>query len=71
MALKAHRVVKDLCTAFMEHRRCLPTDVQTRLPVDKADLHGKARIVMDYVASMTDRYALLEHSRLFDPTTRP
>ena len=31
---------------------------------------GRARIVADYIAGMTDRYAILEHRRLFDPTER-
>jgi dGTPase len=31
---------------------------------------GRARIVADYVAGMTDRYAILEHRRLFDPAER-
>ena len=33
-------------------------------------LHGRARTVADYIAGMTDRYAILEHRRLFDPTER-
>jgi len=33
-------------------------------------LNGRARIVADYVAGMTDRYAILEHRRLFDPAER-
>ena len=31
---------------------------------------GKARAVADYVAGMTDRYAILEYQRLFDPAER-
>ena len=31
---------------------------------------GRARAVADYVAGMTDRYAILEHRRLFDPGER-
>ncbi len=31
---------------------------------------GRARAVADYVAGMTDRYAILEHRRLFDPSER-
>jgi dGTPase len=29
---------------------------------------GRARAVADYIAGMTDRYAILEHQRLFDPS---
>ena len=31
---------------------------------------GSARVVADYIAGMTDRYAILEHRRLFDPAER-
>ena len=31
---------------------------------------GRARAVADYIAGMTDRYAILEHQRLFDPAER-
>jgi dGTPase len=31
---------------------------------------GRARAVSDYIAGMTDRYAILEHRRLFDPSER-
>ena len=34
------------------------------------DRHQRARLVADYIAGMTDRYALLEHKRLFDPTVK-
>jgi dGTPase len=33
-------------------------------------LDGRARTVADYVAGMTDRYAILEYRRLFDPAER-
>jgi dGTPase len=33
-------------------------------------VEGRARTVADYVAGMTDRYAILEHRRLFDPAER-
>ena len=32
---------------------------------------GRARVVADYVAGMTDRFAILEHRRLFDPDAQP
>ncbi|MBZ0284122.1 MAG: deoxyguanosinetriphosphate triphosphohydrolase, partial [Anaerolineae bacterium] len=46
--------------------RQLPHEYQAQLQ-DKA-LH---RVVADYIAAMTDRGALLEYRRLFDPLTRP
>jgi dGTPase len=36
----------------------------------KAVVAGRARAVADYIAGMTDRYAILEHQRLFDPSER-
>ena len=33
-------------------------------------LRTRARVVADYIAGMTDRYAILEHRRLFDPSER-
>ena len=33
-------------------------------------LGGQVRAVADYIAGMTDRYAILEHARLFDPAER-
>ena len=43
----------------------LPTDVQNRL--EEAPLH---RVIADYLAGMTDRYALDEWNKLFDPYSR-
>jgi dGTPase len=69
MGFKAHRIVQDLFTAFMEHRRCLPPDwlSQSSAPPKgwKAE-EWHARTVADYIASMTDRLAIKEHAELFD-----
>jgi dGTPase len=37
---------------------------------EKAGASGHARAVADYIAGMTDRYAILEHERIFDPAKR-
>ncbi|MGC6530404.1 MAG: deoxyguanosinetriphosphate triphosphohydrolase [Candidatus Puniceispirillaceae bacterium] len=63
MTSKARRAVKRLFTLFMEEPNLLPHDWQDKLPQDEA---MRARIVCDYVASMTDRYALLEYERIFE-----
>ena len=63
MTSKARRTVKSLFTIFMEEPNLLPPDWQEKCQSDDAQ---KARIIGDYVASMTDRYALLEYERLFD-----
>jgi dGTPase len=59
MTGKARRIVVDLFNAFMEEPRLLPTDHQLRAEQDRA------RAIADYVAGMTDRYAMKEHQRLF------
>lgn len=59
MSTKARRVVADLFTAFLDEPRLLPLDHQKRAAVDAP------RAIADYVAGMTDRYAIKEHERLF------
>ena len=63
MTSKARRTVRQLFTVFMEETNLLPHDWQDKLSGDETQ---KARIIGDYVASMTDRYALLEYERIFD-----
>ena len=63
MTSKARRTVRALFTVFMEEPNLLPHDWQNKLIGDEVQ---KARIIADYVASMTDRYALLEYERIFD-----
>ncbi|MDD3765057.1 MAG: deoxyguanosinetriphosphate triphosphohydrolase [Nevskiales bacterium] len=69
MMVKAKRVVHELFDAFMQDPRLMPPDFFTAARRYEADLGeiGRARAVADYVAGMTDRYALDEHERLFDP----
>ncbi|MGZ5140351.1 MAG: deoxyguanosinetriphosphate triphosphohydrolase, partial [Burkholderiales bacterium] len=59
MASKGRRVVADLFQAFLAEPILLPPEFQARAGEDKA------RAIADYVAGMTDRYAILEHRRLF------
>jgi len=64
MTLKARRVVRELFSALLAEPACLPTEWQ-----EGAGGPGSARTasqVCDYIAGMTDRYALDEHRRLFD-----
>lgn len=65
MTSKARRVVKQLFYIFMEEPECLPQQwrMQVSLTPDEA---SKAAIISDYIAGMTDRYAMQEHRRLFD-----
>lgn len=66
MTSKARRVVKELFDAFMQEPRLLPPDYQMSAS-DKHDglERAQARKVADYIAGMTDRYAMREHRRLF------
>lgn len=65
---KFSRVVEELYQAFMEDTEILPEKWQKRLASESDGTEiGKARIVADYIASMTDRYAIKEHERLFEP----
>ncbi len=59
MSAKARRIVTDLFNAFFEEPRLLPADHQKRAG------HDAPRAIADYVAGMTDRYAIKEHRRLF------
>ncbi len=59
MTNKARRIVRDLFGAFWEDVRLLPSDYRERAERDRA------RTIADYVAGMTDRYAIREHRRLF------
>ena len=55
--------------AFMDDTRLLPPDVQQQTAI-KEKQHGKdgrARVVADYIAGMTDRYAIAEYERTFNP----
>jgi len=63
MSSKARRVVRDLFQLFLAEPECLPGEWRA-LPRD--DQSETARIVADYLAGMTDRFALDEHRRLFD-----
>lgn len=71
MTTKAQRVVKSLFTAFMESPELMPPEYQQAAAAAQlAGEAGSARIVADYIAGMTDRYAVLEHERMFDPAKR-
>ncbi|MBL4603473.1 MAG: hypothetical protein JKY84_12055, partial [Emcibacteraceae bacterium] len=64
---KARRVVGDLFNLYLNETDCLPTDWQEATQ-GKAAME-QARLVADFIAGMTDRFALLEHKRLFDIST--
>ena len=61
MAAKARRIVRELFDAFMAEPGLLPPDYLG----EPGDLARQARQIADYIAGMTDRYAIREHKRLF------
>jgi len=72
MTSKARHVLKELFEAFFEEVALMPTehrDSALRAEAVQGPA-GRARAVADYVAGMTDRYAIREHQRLFDPAER-
>jgi dGTPase len=68
MTSKARRVVRDLFELFLAEPACLPTE--WREQTENAPRAQAARVVADYIAGMTDRYALDEHARLFNVYAR-
>jgi dGTPase len=72
MTTKARRVVRELFDAMLEDVDLMPTEHQEvahRLEASDGQA-GRARAVADYIAGMTDRFAILEHRRLFEPGER-
>ncbi len=66
MQVKAERIITDLFNAYHEEPSILPDQVQQLIPA-----RGLERSICDYIAGMTDRYAIDEHARLNDPYLRP
>jgi dGTPase len=72
MTNKADAVISSLFTTFFARPELLPTEhqqVAAQMEARSGDA-GRARAVADYIAGMTDRYAIVEHERLFDPAKR-
>ena len=59
MSRKARRIITDLFQAFLAEPGLLPPEFQARAEADTP------RAIADYIAGMTDRYAIIEHRRLF------
>jgi len=64
MTMKAKRVVSELFDLHLEQPQCLPAEWQAQ--VAGADEAAAARLVADYIAGMTDKFALETHRHLFD-----
>ena len=66
MQVKAERIIGDLFNAYVSEPAILPQHVQ-----EEIESRGLERTICDYIAGMTDRYAIEEHSKLFDPAVKP
>ena len=68
MTRKAHQIIEALFEAFINDAKLLPPEHQAyaRDAKKEADELGYARVVADYVAGMTDRFAIKEYDRLFN-----
>jgi len=65
MAQKARRMLTRLFQAYADAPQQLPSWVQTLIDGERVE-----RVVCDYVAGMTDRFAQQEYRKMFDPTER-
>ena len=67
---KAVRVIRELFRVFMDKPGMLPTELNLRARAKKADygVKGLARVVADYIASLSDRHILAEHRKILDIT---
>ena len=65
MRIKAERFLTMLFENYLQNPTLLPSSYQ-----EKYERYGRERVVCDYIAGMTDRYALDEYKRLFDPYER-
>jgi dGTPase len=70
MTSKARRVLTELFESFLKDVNLMPPEHRDAAQRGEGEhgTRGRARAVADYVAGMTDRYAILEHRRLFDPS---
>ncbi|MGA2502477.1 MAG: deoxyguanosinetriphosphate triphosphohydrolase [Anaerolineales bacterium] len=66
MQVKAEHIITDLFKTYLSEPLILPDHVQQWIPI-----RGLERTICDYIAGMTDRYAIEEHSRLYNPDLKP
>ncbi len=69
MTAKAGRILAALFVAFFDDPRLLPPETQEKMrrKEARAGESGRARAVADYIAGMTDRYAIREYERVYNP----
>lgn len=66
MAVKAEQIINDLFVSYLAEPSILPDHIQR-----PAEEYGHERTICDYIAGMTDRFAIEEHKKLFDPVIKP
>jgi len=66
MSVKSERIISEIFTMYQKMPSALPEEVQELIPQ-----RGLERTICDYIAGMTDRFAIDEHLRLFDSQTLP
>ncbi|HWQ04227.1 MAG TPA: deoxyguanosinetriphosphate triphosphohydrolase [Longilinea sp.] len=66
MAVKAERILSEIFTSYHSEPNTLPAHVQVLVAE-----RGLERTICDYIAGMTDRYAVEEHQKLLDPLVLP
>ncbi|MDH3943864.1 MAG: deoxyguanosinetriphosphate triphosphohydrolase [Anaerolineae bacterium] len=66
MAVKAETILTQLFNGYHNNPEMLPDQFQQLI-----DQRGLERTICDYLAGMTDRYAIEEHDKLFNPHVRP
>jgi dGTPase len=65
MRVKAERCLRQLFETYLQYPSLLPRKYQ-----DKMEREGRERVICDYIAGMTDRFAMDEFRRLFEPHER-
>ncbi len=65
MRVKAERYISDLFATYCSYPSLLPVKYRKKM-----DILGKERVICDYIAGMTDRFALDEYKKLFEPYER-
>jgi dGTPase len=66
MQVKAERIISELFNAYRTEPLMLPDSVQNF--IEKRSIE---RTISDYIARMTDRYAIEEYQKLFNPLEKP
>lgn len=66
MQVKAEHIITDLFKTYLSEPLILPDHIQQFFSI-----RGLERMICDYIAGMTDRYAIEEHARLHDPDLNP